>query len=193
MDNENTSTVKQRSYFQMLTFRFNERYLEYFGVEWDFKCRYEDIAEPSQYKRTKTSDRPVTFAFVFLIAVGLALLSRDHGPHYGLEGWNRLVNGLVIFIGVIIAVCVPFYLVTHKEYTIIPTKNGSLLIVRNKQHDAIVQKIQSARLIGLRLLAAPNPANSPNEELLKLKWLRGQGAITNEEYGQHCSQITAAA
>lgn len=77
---------------------------------------------------------------------------------------------------------------THKEFTVIPARNGGILVVRDKQHDILINKLQAARLKSLRVLAAPDTANSPDEELAKLQWLRDEGAITAEECARLCSQ-----
>ena len=86
--------------------------------------------------------------------------------------------------------CGTIYFITHKEYTVIPTRNGNILVVTDKQHDSVIKKIQTERLKSLRLLSAPEPANSPNEELAKLKWLHEEGAITKDEFTRLCSEVT---
>jgi hypothetical protein len=190
MGNEISSLVSQRSIAGGAVFRFNEDHLAYFGKEWDFKTKYQDIAAPSQYRRGTTTDRIVRFTFIYLLILGFVLLSRDHDPHYGTEGWHWLLASMAGFVVVLIAVCWLLYYFTHRDYTLIPTANGSLMVFRDNKHDAILQRVQSGRLKGLRSLSAPNSANSPTEELAKLKFLRDEGAITEDEYNHLCSQVS---
>jgi hypothetical protein len=65
-----------------------------------------------------------------------------------------------------------------------------MMVCRDKQHDDFLQRLQSGRLKGLRSLSAPNPANSPTEELAKLKFLRDEGAITDDEYKHLSAQVS---
>jgi len=197
MNATNENTVDQRSLTGGPLFRFCERHLEYFGGEWAFKARYEDIAGPSQYLRGATADWPTRLAFFYLLILGLVLLQTRSGqyPQYGSEGLRAVGTFAGIFIGVLIAVCGSVYYLTHKEYTIIPVRIGGerahILVLRNQQHDTIIHKLQTERLKSLRLLSAPDPANSPNEELAKLTRLRDEGAITEDEFRQLSSALAA--
>jgi hypothetical protein len=173
-------------------FRFNEHHLDYFGTEWDFRAKYEEIAGPSQYRRNNTSDRLTTFVFIYLMCLGMVLLLHPgHSPQYGMEGLRAVGTFMGIFIGVVTVICGSLYYLIHKEYTVVPTRNGNLMIVRDKRHDAVLHALQAARLKSLRALAAPDPANSPKEELVKLTWLRDEGAITEDEYAHLSARIAA--
>ena len=191
MNDTNETIIDQRSFAGGSVFRFCEHHLEYSGSEWDFKAKYEDMVGPSQYFRRATSDRPTAFTFLYLLVLALVLLQTRAGqyPQYGLEGLRAVGTFAGIFIGVLIAICGSIYYLTHKDYTIVPARNGNIMVVRDKQHDAIIEKLQTERLKSLRLLSAPDLANSPSEELAKLNWLRDEGAITEEEYQHLCSQI----
>jgi hypothetical protein len=187
-----TDTVSQRTLAGGPQFRFHADHLEYFGIDRDFRTRYEHISGPGGYRRQKTSDKLTTFVSAYLIFLFLAILFRDPNPHYGAEGLSWAVRALGGVIAAVAAICVPLHYLTHKEFTVIPARNGGLLVVRDKQHDAIISKLQAARLKSLRALAAPDPANSPDEELAKLRLLREEGAITDEECLRLSSQISGA-
>jgi hypothetical protein len=191
VNDTNETIIDQHSFAGGPVFRFYERHLEYSGNEWDFKAKYQDIAGPSQYFRRATSDRLAVFTLAYLLVLALVLLQTRAGqyPQYGWEGLRAVGTFAGIFIGVLIAICGSIYCLTHKDYTIVPARNGNILVVRDKQHDAIIEKLQTERLKSLRLLSAPDLANSPSEELAKLNWLRDEGAITEEEYQHLCSQI----
>lgn len=193
MNGANETIIDQRSFVGGPVFRFCERHLEYDGTQFAFKIKYEDIAGPAQYLRGATSDWLPRFACIYLLILALVLLETRAGqyPRYGIEGLRVVGAFGGIFIGILIAICGSLYYLTHKEFTIIPARNGNLLVVRDKQHDTIMEKLQTERLKSLRLLSAPDPANSPNEELAKLKWLQDEGAITEDEYRQLCPQSAA--
>ena len=183
--------MSQRSLAGGPVFRFHDRYLEYCGIDRDFKVKYQDMVGPSQYRRGRSSNLPKKLAFFYLILFALVMVYRDPGPHYGPEGWHWLLRSAGVFFAVLVAVGVLLHYLTHREYTVVPCRSGNVLIVRDKRHDAIVQRLQAERLKALRLLSAPDPANSPEEEAAKLKWLREEGAISEDEY-QHLHAQEAA-
>jgi hypothetical protein len=172
-------------------FQFNESHLGYFGILQDFKVKYEEIAGPSQYQRRKSSDLVVRLAFGYLILFASVMMYRDHGLYQGWDGFYRMVHASIIFIAILVGVLAPLHFLTHKEYTVIPTRSGKMLVLRDRRHDAVVERLQAERLRSLRALSEPNPANSPAEELGKLKWLRDEGAITEAEYLLLCSRAAA--
>jgi len=192
VNDTNETIIDQRSFAGGPVFRFYERHLEYSGNEWDFKAKYQDIAGPSQYFRRATSDRPAVFTLVYLLVLALVLLQTRAGqyPQYGWEGLRAVGAFAGIFIGVSDRdLRVDLLSDAQGLYDCSRTERQHLLVVRDKQHDAIIEKLQTERLKSLRLLSAPDLANSPSEELAKLNWLRDEGAITEEEYQHLCSQI----
>jgi hypothetical protein len=191
MSGETPYIISQRSMAGGPAFRFNEHHLDYFGTDWDFRAKYEDIAGPSQHRRSKTSDRPTSFVFGYLMCLGVVLLSRGHYPQYGLEGLRAVGTFAGIFTGIVVVICSAMHYLAHKEYTMIPTRNGHLMVVKDKRHDAILHALQAARLKSLRALSAPDPANSSKEELAKLIWLRDEGAITTDEYTHLSARLSA--
>jgi hypothetical protein len=125
------NTIDQRSIIRGPMFQFNKDYLGYFGIEFDFKVRYADIAGPSQYRRIKTPDRLTSFALLFFsaLAVELLLLHSGDYPQYGAEAWRAAGVICGTFLGIAGAICGTIYFITHKEYTVIPTRNGNILVV----------------------------------------------------------------
>ena len=191
MTGETPTVISQRSIAGGPRFHFHDGHLAYFGFEWDFKAKYEGIAGPSQYRRSTTQDWLLKIAWVYLLLLALMLLVRDHGPHYGAEGLQRLLWSAGGFACIAAPICGALYYLTHMEFTVIPTRNGNILVVRDKEHDAIIAKLQAERLESLRRLSAPDPAYSPPEELAKLKWLQDEGAITADEYTRLSAQVAA--
>jgi hypothetical protein len=193
LSDEPDNTISQRRIGGGPLFRFLDDHLAYCGVEWDFKVRYENIVSPSHYRRSKTSDRLASIAFLYLMVLGLVILWRNPGPQYGLEGLYMVARWFGGLISAIIVICGSLYLAMHREYTVIATTNGNILVIKDKLHDAIIERLRVCRLKRLRELSAPDPANSPNEELAKFKWLQDEGAITREEYAELCARVEANA
>ena len=174
--------ISQRSIAGGPVFHFNDSYLEYLGIEWDFKTKYENIAGPTDYRRTQTRDWLPVGALFYLVFLAWVLVYREHFPHYAMEGLHWLIPRAIGLLAVLAVVCGPLYYLTHKRFTVIPSRGGNIFVIRDNQHDAIIEKIQAARLHRLRQLSVPDPANSPEEELAKLEFLRDEGAISGDEH-----------
>jgi hypothetical protein len=188
----NTETISQWSIAGGPVFQFNDSYLEYCGIEWQFKIRYEDILGPGHYRRVQTKDRLVIATFFYLIFLAWILVYREHFPYYAMEGLQWFEAPVIALVAVVTVVCGPLYYLTHKRLTLIPTMSGNIFVVLDRQHDAIIEKIQVARLSKLRQLSAPEPQNSTDEELAKLEFLRQEGAISDDECVRLASQLRAS-
>jgi hypothetical protein len=189
LSDEPENTISQRRIGGGPLFRFGDDHLTYCGVEWDFKIRYENIVSPSHYRRSKTPDRFVTAALLYLLVLNLVILWRDHEPQYGPEAWYMVVRWFGGLVGAIIVICGSLYFAMHREYTVIATTSGNILVIRDKLHDAVIERLRICRLKRLRKLSAPDLANSLKEELAKLKWLQDEGAITHDEYAELCARV----
>jgi hypothetical protein len=176
MNAKNENVISHRSILGGPTFSFDGHHVDYLGIEWSFKAKYDAIGGPSQYRRIQTSDVPAICALIYIILLANVLLwtRSSHYPAYGPEAWRVYGTFAIIFIGAAIVVCGSLYYVRHKEYTVVPSRNGNILVIRDKKHDAIIERLQAERLKSLRRLSVADPANSPNEELVKLKWLHGK-------------------
>src|SRR5262249_44001984 len=128
----------------------------------------------------------------YLLVLGLVVLLRQHGPQYGPEAWYLVGRWFLGLIATIAVVCGSLYYLMHKDYTVIASSNGNILVVKDKLHDAVIERLQACRVKRLRQLSAPDPANSPDEELFKLKLLLDEGAIAQDEYVELCSRVRAS-
>ena len=194
MSDESATVISQRQWPRGgPVFHFGQEHLQYFGAHWDFKAKYEHIVGPSQYQRRKTSDRLVAFTFFYLIVLALFLLWRDQAPHYGLDGWYWFLRSAGGFIAITAVICGSAYYLVHRDFTVVSSPSGNILVMRDRRHDTVIERLQSCRRRRLRQLSAPDPANSPEEELIKLKWLQDEGAITQDEYEELCSRVRGGA
>ena len=163
-------------------FVFNPDFLSFSGTEWSFCVRYHDVPNMSLYKGTRIRPRYTKFFVFYLLILSFFILIRNPYSFSGVHNpyWTLYVAGAIFSVA--IAFCYFAYYVLEKDCTVIPTANGKLFIVRDRQHDAIVGLLQTKRLEALRRLSSPDPANSPAEETAKLAMLRREGAITDQEF-----------
>jgi hypothetical protein len=73
------------------------------------------------------------------------------------------------------------------------SKSGAvnrIRIIKDKQHDRILERIKAARIARIRRLhLAVNPAANPAEEAKKFKWLLDRGIIDEAEYRTAMGQL----
>ncbi len=163
-------------------FHFHPDHLDYRGVRWAFKVRYENVAGPNQYRRgpAESSYLPVvtTMSFLLLGAIKFWL----HPAAYGAAAILPTAAMLVAAFGTAALAYVVNSYSSRGEYTTIPSVAGNILVARGKDHDKIIGAVQARRLERLRAFTAPDPANSPQEEAAKIQWLLDEGAITQAEH-----------
>jgi hypothetical protein len=160
----------------------HDDYLAYFGDHEDFKIRYEDLPPVTAYRLSRQEPLWVKILPLYCMLVGLVLLYHDQNPHLGVEGARWFVRSLAVFLPVMVVVSGIPYLLTKREFTILPSAKGEIKIARGGDHDVIIETLRSRRLTALRRFAVLNPLNPREEENVRFQWLRDEGVITEEEF-----------
>lgn len=81
------------------------------------------------------------------------------------------------------AICFAAFLCAKTKYTILRTESGNILIIQNKQHDQILNKITKRRKEQLLVWYGEiNYNNDPNDEMNKFLWLKNQNLISEEHF-----------
>ena len=180
--------VQRHGLVRPLKFCFAEDHLAYRGLTLAFKVRYEHIPSALHYTPTETKPAIVRAIPLYLVAVALVLLLRDHHPRYGSVGFEWFLKSMGAFVAVLVVTGIVLRRLFGGKGTLMETSSGKILVWKGRQHDEILQAIGTRRLAALRRLSAPDPANSPEEERRKLKWLFDEGAIDEEEFNRLRSQ-----
>lgn len=178
-----SEVISQRRIFLAgAEFHFHPDYLDYRGIRWAFKVRYENVAGPNQYRRgpAESSYFPIVMIISFLLLGAVKLWL--HPATYGAAAIPPTAAMLLAAFGTAILAYLVSSYSSRGEYTTIPTVAGNILVARGKDHDKIVGAVQARRLERLRTFAASDPANSPQEEVAKFRWLLDEGAITQAEH-----------
>jgi hypothetical protein len=78
------------------------------------------------------------------------------------------------------------------RYSVLHSSEGRILVIRGAKHDTIIETIRANKRRVLReKLFFANAANPPERELAKYRYLRDEGAITNEEFEQASTALLA--
>jgi hypothetical protein len=96
-------------------------------------------------------------------------------------------SGFWVFIGL---GCLAFYRLTWSEFTVLDTSEGSIWIVRDQQHDAIMSAIGEKRTA--HLLAwyrSFDFADDPQREIHTIEWLMKQDAMSKVEGAARIADI----
>lgn len=191
---DTTEILSANKPFYRAEFHFHDDHLAYFGKYWDFRVRYEHLPPVTKYTESRSKEIFSLCAFVYCVLAALALLMKEHNPHYGTEGFYWAMRSLGLFLAIACAVVAPIYFVEKKEFTVLPTYKGNILVPHGATHDRILKSIERSRFLALkRVFAVHDLANTPEEEVGKFAWLKDEGAITAEEYAELCRHATAAA
>lgn len=88
-------------------------------------------------------------------------------------------KGFWIVIGL---ACIVWAHFSKVKYSVFKTERGSVFVIQDKNHDNIVDEIQSRRKSQLlNWYGEVNPENSLEQEIGKFKWLAEQEILTKEE------------
>ena len=175
-------TLQQKAYRTRISYRFFDSYVEYTivdsrGDKASFNTKYEDLPPKFDY-RTFEPRKPVVSVQIFtLMALTLVLILLHPKDSLLMIAFMAVYGGLIV--GLSLWVRRRWF---RKMYTSVPSRNGKILVLRNTNHDAVMQELESRRLKALRKFAMIDALNAPMAEYRRLKWLKEEGAITPLEF-----------
>ena len=92
---------------------------------------------------------------------------------------GKQIISLWLFVG---TACLFAFYFSVKKFTRIPVGDGSIFIIKGKNHDEIIDKIESKRKeVILKEHESINMENTPENEVEKFIWLKDKGLISEEE------------
>ena len=144
-----------------------------------FSVPYEEFPnEAGELVEKNPWYRNVAVLWMLLGAVAMAFNYVESGEVGGVF-W--LVLGLITY---------GIYRYKKTEYSVFNTAYGRVFVIKDKDHDAIVDEIRSRKRSILRERFGTIDFNNPPEvELRKFQLLKEEGAISEEEYEKVCQQI----
>ncbi len=157
-------------------FTFEDRDLSYKARdnsgEVAFSVDYEAISANSRRVFNRNNwlrNVGLLWCVIGVIQIGLALASGNVGP--GAAFWFVIGAG-----------CLVFYRLTWSEYTAFETPHGSLFVINDKNHDAIVAEIDDRRKAGLLAwYHSLDFSGEPVAEAQTVEWLMKQDVLTKAE------------
>jgi hypothetical protein len=182
---------RQRSLSTKLEFKFHPDYVEFYvaglrGNLTGFNLKYETLPNAFDYRTHRPKDQFVTFPLTIVAAATLyelAIHPRDTA--------SSIIGFMAVFGAVLCAVGYGLRGLLKKEYTVLVTPAGRLLIAKDRKHDAIVKELASRRTAALRRAAVVDPQAPPWLEIKKFKWLRDEGIISEDDY-RACRELIHA-
>lgn len=179
--------IRQKRMATTTEFSFDERSLHYVVEDNSGRIEFEiDYAE-IPFKRRQVFQRNNWLRNVGLIwcvigAFELGLALAGGGALSGKGFW------ILIGIG-----CLAVYRATWTAYTVFDTREGSIWVIRNAQHDEIVGLIESRRRE--RILTAFGRLdldNDPEREVQKIEWLVREKVLARDEADRQILEVRAA-
>ncbi|HUI98041.1 MAG TPA: hypothetical protein VLX44_19950 [Xanthobacteraceae bacterium] len=183
---------KQRNVLTKLGLTLHPDYAEFYvsgtrGNSTGFNFRYEMLPNAFDYRTHRPKDLFVTFSL--MIVAPLSLFELAIHPR---DSAFSLLGFMVFFGAVMCAIGYGLRRMPKREYTVLATPAGRLLIAQDRQHDAIVTELQSRRTAALKRAAVINPLEQPWREVKKFKWLSDEGIISEDDYQGYRALILAS-
>lgn len=131
--------LEQASVSVRTQFEFGERHLGY-GLDgdrrhWRFAIDYADLPKRSGFALSTSA----WLRRLGSLACAFGVLQA------GWAAWNgaSMLGGMVL--GVIGVICLLLHVVSRREFTVLRTSAGDILIVRDRQHDQILRALRERR------------------------------------------------
>lgn len=172
---------RQRNVRTKVEFRFHGDYLEYAFIDGDgdktgFNLKYEHIPGEFDYRTYRSPDMFITFPVLMVAGLGLLHLFTKEQDHI------KIIGFLIVYAAVLAGVGYLCRLVLKKDYVALPVAEGTILIVKDKNHKKILAELQSRRMAALKKYAVIDPLAPSGREVAKFEWLRDQHVISEEEF-----------
>jgi hypothetical protein len=111
----------------------------------------------------------IMWCLLGVVTVALSFIGGE--PKIGSAFWLALGLG-----------CLAFFYLTQSNYTVFDSENGTVFVLADKQHDAIVGELKGRRVARmLELYGDFNPENSLEQERRKFDWLVKEQVLSREE------------
>lgn len=125
--------------------------------------------------------RNVGLIWCALGVINIGLAFTDAGPTAGSAFW------LMIGLG-----CLAFYRLTWSEYTVFDTEEGAIWVLKDDQHDEIIQllKTRSKEQL-LSWYRSLDFGDDPMQEIQTIEWLVKRDALSKDEAQMRISEIRA--
>jgi hypothetical protein len=128
----------------------------------------------------------IRFPLILVALNAVIALSSQRGSAYALLIISVVIGLICCTIGYGLRCFV------KKEYTVLATPAGNLLIARDGKHDQIVRELQKRRVDALKKAAFVNPLAEHWREIKKFKWLRDEGIISDGDFKQFRETILSS-
>jgi hypothetical protein len=180
--------IDQHFFNALFSFDFRADHLAYrrrsgLGIEHALTVKYLDLQEPTTEVQVGTPSQlvpSVTFWFV-IIGFGYMLEMFGRFPGWTFAGPEGLQRGLFVFAPGLAGVALAI-LAARRIMRMVTTKLPlDIMILRDRQHDAIFAELQRRRHAALKAMAEPDPLLPAAEQANVLAVLRERGIIDTQE------------
>ena len=178
---------KQKRFANFANFNFGEKLLTYRIKDNSGDVEFDVLYENIPHKNRKVFERNNWLRNVGLIwcAIGVVQIGLALSGYGALSG-----SGFWLLIGL---GCLAFYRFTWNEYTVLDTEEGSIWIINDKQHDAILNTIEERRKEKLLAWYHTLEFNDDVEnEIQTIDWLVKNKVLTADEGEARVSQLKSA-
>jgi hypothetical protein len=190
MESSPVISFKQRNNLTRVELTLHPDYAEYRirtpNQDTGFNVKYALLPNRFDYRANHPKDAFVIFPLVLVAGLALFELAIHKGDTY-----STLV---VMFASAIVYCGIGYGLrrLLKRDYGVLATAAGNMLIVKDGQHDQILKELETRRFGALKRAAVVNRLEPPWVEIKKFKWLKAEGVISDADFTMYREQILAA-
>lgn len=194
-----TKNTNQDSFSQKVPGRirlkhtFLEKYLQYEHTTSSqgtvYKIPYDSIgSNPTELKGVKELGYDIAIVAVVFLVIFLYFMNYVATDENSGLGGPVLESARAALLVILLGLFLLNYF-SKRNFSLFTSSHGNILVLRDKNHDLIVDKINTHRLGALRKLATIDPFESPYQAWERIKWLNEQGAVTESELSKFREMI----
>lgn len=179
---------KQRNVLTRVRLTLRQDFFEYSiapgrGARTGFNAKYETLPNAFDYRTFRPKSMFMRIVLLIMWIFIVSHLVTDDRSDFTFIGF------ILVFGAVCAALGYGFKFLFKKEYTVLATATGNLLIVKDRQHDRIITELQARRMSALKKFVVVDKLQDPWKEIKKFKWLRDQSVISPQEFDMYADLI----
>ena len=190
MESSPIISFKQRNNLTRIELTLHPDYVEYHirapNEDTGFNVAYAALPNSFNYRTYRPKDAFVTFP-LFLVA-GMTLFELVMYKRNTYSTLAAMLASAAVYCGIGYAL----RRLIKRDYTVLATPAGNVLIVKDRQHDQILSEFEARRFGALKRAAVVNRLEAPWNEIKKFKWLRAEGVISDAEFDMYRAQILSS-
>jgi len=190
--------IEQRRFNTLFAFDFQPDHLAFrqrtaVGVEHSFKLRYLNLPEPKAEVEVGSQSQlmPHVIMWSLILAFGFWMEMFRRFPRTSFAGPDCLQHALIVLGPGVVGILAATLAARHLLRIVTTKLPAELMILKDRQHDTILEELRRRRREALQALAEPDPLLTPAEQANLYAGLANLGIMAQSEIPDRMARATA--